>query len=162
MVMPGLGMWRKPISLARPLLLVTLLQFTACASSPQASPERDSEAKEFRTHPATAALYVYRPDVSFDEESVLYIGQRLIGATLPGSYFRVDVRPGKHLLHGYAHDAGRLEIEVRPGQIYFVSIRVTGGYSHFALEDPAAGRRGILACCALLENWSPGQRPLLR
>lgn len=156
-------MFRTPTRLAKPLLLVTLLQFTACASTPQASHERDAEAKEFRTHPASAALYVYRPDASsVEEDSVLYIDQRLIGATLPRTYFRADARPGKHLLHGLGYDAGRIEIDVRPGEIYFVSLRVVGGQSHFALEDSAAGRRGVLACCVLLENWSPGQRPLLR
>lgn len=144
-----------------PILLLVLAG--GCASTPQASRERDAEAKEFATHPATAALYVYRPDASpVDEDSVLYISPRLIGATLPGTYFRVDVRPGKHLLHGLAQDAGRLEIEVRPGQIYFVSLRVVGGNSHFALAEPAAGRQELLACCVLLEKWSPGQRPLLR
>lgn len=134
-----------------------------CASTPQGSRERDAEAKEFRSHPATAALFVYRPDWSaVEEESVLFVGGRLIGATLPGTFFRVDVRPGRHLLHGVAHDAGRLEVEVRPGAVYFVALTVDGWGSHFALRDAEVGQRELLACCHLLENWAPGQRPLLR
>ena len=27
---------------------------------------------------------------------------------------------------------------------------------------PDTGKREILRCCSLLENWAPGQRPLLR
>ena len=145
------------------MLLVALLQLAACASTPQAAPEHDAEAKEFHAHPATGALHVYRPDMSpLDEESVLYIDDRLIGATLPRTYFRFDVRPGKHRLHGIGPDAGSLEIDVRPGEVYFVSLRVLGGNSHLVLEDPGVGRAALLRCCALLENWSPGQRPLLR
>jgi hypothetical protein len=147
------------------LLLVAMLQLqlAACASTPQAGPERDAEAKEFYAHPATAALFVYRPDASsLDEDTVLYIDHRLIGATLPRTFFRIDVRPGKHRLHGIGPDSGGIEVEVRPGQAYFVSLKVFGGNSYFAVEDSTAGRQDLLSCCALLENWSPGQRPLLR
>jgi hypothetical protein len=151
------------LRLARPLLLVAMLLLAACASTPQAGPERDADAKEFHAHPATAALYVYRADQSsLDEDSVLYIDDRLIGATLPRTYFRFDVRPGRHRLHGIGPDAGSLEIDVRPGEVYFVSLKVVGGNSYLALQDPGAGREALLGCCALLENWTPGQRPLLR
>lgn len=144
-------------------IFASLLVIGGCASTPQASRERDAEAKEFRSHPATGALFVYRPDASsVEEDTVLYVGGRLIGATLPGTFFRVDVRPGKVLLHGIGPDAGHLEVDVRPGEIYFVSLRVLAGESRFALKDAAAGRRELLACCHLLENWAPGQRPLLR
>ena len=142
------------------LLLIVLL--AACASTPEASPERDAAAKDFHTHPATAALYVYRPDTALDEESVLYMDGRIIGSTLPGTYFRIDARPGKHRLHGIGADSGSLELEVRPGELYFVSLRVSGGNSRFARVDPAKGRQVVGSCCTLLENWAPGQRPLLR
>lgn len=151
------------LRLARPLLLVAMLLLAACASTPQAGPERDADAKEFHAHPATAALYVYRPDLSsLDEDSVLYIDDRLIGATLPRTYFRFDVRPGRHRLHGIGPDAGSIEIGMRPGEVYLVSLKVLGGNSYLTLEDPKAGREALLGCCALLENWTPGQRPLLR
>lgn len=172
MIRPGCGIVlsrltsarsRTPLSVAKPLLLIALLQITACASTPQAPLERDADAKKFQTHPATAALYVYRPESSsLDDESVLYVGDRLIGATLPRTFFRIDVRPGKQRLHGIGPDAGSIEFDARPGEIYFVSLRVYSGYSHFALEKPATGREQLSNCCALLDNWSPGQRPLLR
>ena len=153
----------RSLRLASPLLLIAMLQLAACASTPQAGAERDAEAKEFHAHPATAALYVYRPGISsLDEDSVLYLNDRLIGATLPRTYFRFDVRPGRHRLHGIGPDSGSIEIAVRPGEVYFVSLKVLNGNSYFALEDAAAGREALLDCCALLENWSPGQRPLLR
>lgn len=148
---------------AEALVLALLLAvLAACTSTPQAPPERDAKAKEFHTHPATAAIYVFRPDTSLDEESVLYIDERLVGSTLPGTYFRIDTRPGKHRLHGIGPDLGSIELDVRPGEVYFIALRVSGGNSHFARVGPADGRRAVRNCCALLENWAPGQRPLLR
>lgn len=143
------------------LLVVTLL--AGCASTPQASPDRDSEAKQFSTHPASSTLYVYRPYFdSPDMDTVLWINGRLIGATLPGAYFRVNLDPGKHTLSGMGYDNGTFTLETRPGELYFVSLQVLGGHSRFQLTPPELGRKAIGRCCALLENWAPGQRPLLR
>lgn len=153
-----------PLKLAMASALVLpLALLSGCASTPQATAERDAEAKQFVSHPATAAIYVYRNEWNAaDDYSVLYVDNRLIGATLPGTYFRVDVQPGKHVLRGFAYDAGQLELDVRPGEIKLVSLNVLSGYSRFALRNGEAGRRELLACCVLLENWAPGQRPLLR
>ena len=38
------------------------LGIVACASVPEASVERDAEAKQFYTHPNSATIYVYRPE----------------------------------------------------------------------------------------------------
>jgi len=152
-----------PLRTERLAAALLLILFTAgCASTPQAALERDAEAKQFRTHPASAALYVFRQDTAAEEDSVLYVDDRLIGATLPRTYFRIDARPGKRRLHGVAADSGSIELDVRAGEIHFVALQVSGGNSYFTAVDPAQGRQAIRACCALLENWAPGQRPLLR
>lgn len=142
-----------------------LLAIAGCASTPEAPVERDAEAKQFAAQPATAALYVFRPDLPADLEamdSVLFVDRRLIGATLPGTYFRVDLRPGEHVLRGYAYDQGSLKIATRAGEIYFVRLNVENGTSRFTPVGPDAGKREIQRCCMLLENWAPGQRPLIR
>jgi len=144
------------------LLLVT----AGCASTPQASAERDADAKRFYTHPNAGTIYVYRSQFNrfeqLDDDSTLYVDDRLIGNTIPGTYFRVDVVPGRHMLHGVGRDSGRLSVDVRPGELYFVRLDVMGGNSVFRLEPDRVGRAQIQACCALLENWAPGQRPFLR
>lgn len=148
---------------ARAFVLLLIACVGGCASTPQASRERDVEAKQFMTHPATGAIYVYRSQLDrLDVESILYVDQRLIGSTLPGGYYRVDAQPGKRVLHGMGHDQGSLVIDVRPGGIYFVFLRVLEGRSHFEPKPETVGRAELLACCVLLENWEPGQRPLLR
>lgn len=157
---------RSPLPGARTALAVLMLALAGCASTPQATAERDAEAKQFIARPDAATIYVYRDDFGAEEpaaqNTVLYVDGRLIGATLPKTFFRFDVRAGMHLLHGFAHDPGSLKVDTRSGEIYFVSLQAAGGTSHFTLVKPETGKRDILRCCALMENWAPEQRPLLR
>jgi hypothetical protein len=143
-----------------------VLTLGGCASTPQATAERDAEAKQFVARPGAATIYVYRDDYAAVEPAtdnpVLYVDGRLIGATLPTAFFRFDVRAGAHLLHGYGYDQGNLTVDTRSGELYFVSLQAAGGNSRFALVKPETGKRDILRCCALMENWAPDQRPLLR
>lgn len=146
-----------------PLLAGAFALAAACASTPQAPPERDAAAKQFRTHPATAALYVYRQNTRAESgDTVLFVDGHLIGATLPETFFRIDVPPGRHTLHGFAYDNGQFTLDARPGKIYFIALDTFGGSSFFLLVDEKEGRRAVSRCCVLLENWAPGQRPLLR
>ena len=145
----------------RYLLLLMLL--AGCASTPEATAERDADAKQFGSHPGSSTLYVYRPDSEgLESDTVLWIDGRLIGATLPRTYFRINLDPGKHTLTGMGYDNGTLTIDTRPGELYFVSLYVVSGRSSFWQVPPEIGQKALHRCCALLENWAPGQRPLLR
>ena len=141
------------------------LALAACTSTPQASAARDAEAKQFISQPGSATIYVFRSDLPTDignvTDSVLWIDGRLVGATLARSYFRVNVRAGRRVLHGDGVDQGRLALDTAAGEIYFVSLNVRSGTSQFALVKPDVGKSEILRCCSLLETWTPGQRPLL-
>jgi hypothetical protein len=142
-----------------------LIALGGCASVPEATPQRDAQARQFETRPGAATLYVFRNDSPGNpnaEDSVLYVNDRLIGATLPRTFFRIDLLPGRHELHGYGYDQGSLRIEARDGEAQFVALNVVGGTSHFSPVAPRAGQRAIARCCALMDNWAPGQRPLLR
>jgi hypothetical protein len=140
-----------------------IMALAACTSTPQASPEADASAKAFVTHPAASTIYVYRSPFNRDEfDSVLFLDGRVIGSTLPGAYFRIDTVPARHVLHGTGIDLGEIALETRPGEIYIVSLEVLAGHSNFRLVPDAIGEQHIRACCALLENWAPGQRPLIK
>lgn len=146
------------------LLGTLLLALGGCASTPQATPTRDAEAKRFLSHPGFAAIYVYRPDILTAEmdDSVLYVDDRLIGTTLPGTFFRVDVQPGARVVSSSAAGSTNLKLDARPGELYFVQLNVTSGSSRLALVDAEKAKGALLKCCALMENWAPAQRPLLR
>jgi Protein of unknown function (DUF2846) len=145
-------------------LALLLLALGGCASTPQATPQRDAEAKQFISHPGTAAIYVYRPDfVTLDlDDSVLSVDDRLIGSTLAGSFFRIDVQPGPHVVSSSAVGSTQLKLDTRPDELYFVQLNVSGGNSRLSRVEPETAKRAIRRCCALMENWVPGQRPLLR
>jgi hypothetical protein len=134
-----------------------------CASTPEASPDRDAAAKEFLTQPSAGTIYVYRSQFDdYDMDSVLYMDGRLIGATRPGAYFRIQATPGHHVLHGNGIDIGEFRIDTRPGQLYFVSLDVIGGQSNYRLVPQQLAERQVRECCVLFETWAPGQRPFLR
>ena len=151
---------------ARLALAVAIVALAGCTSTPQATSERDAEAKRFLARPGAAVIYVYRFDVGSTEmasdDTVLFVDERLIGSTLPLTFFRFEVQEGAHLLHGTGHDLGRLKLETRVGEVYYVMLLAANGVSDFRRVDPETGKRDILRCCSLLENWAPGQRPLLR
>lgn len=150
--------------LARLAGVVAIVALVGCASTPQATPERDAEAKEFNARHDAVVIYVYRIDLPAMvwDNSVLLVDGRLIGATLPRTFFRFDVQEGVRVLHGSGRDQGRLSLETHLGEIYFVLLQVAGGVSDFRQVDAETGKRDILRCCSLMENWSPGQRPVLR
>ena len=154
------------MTFARLALAASIVALAGCVSTPQATSERDAEAKRFLARPDAAIIYVYRFDFAStgmaSEDTVLYVDDRLIGATLPLTFFRFDVREGVHLLHGVGHDQGSLKLEARAGEVYFVMLLAAGGVSDFRRVDAATGKRDILRCCSLMENWVPGQRPVLR
>jgi hypothetical protein len=142
--------------------VAAMVLIAGCTSTPEASPQRDALAKEFLTHPNASTIYVYRsPFNHYATDSVLYLDGRVIGTTLPGAYFRLDTTPGRHVLHGTGIDLGQLALDTRAGEIYFVSVDVIGGHSNFEVVADRTGRERVRACCALLENWAPGQRPFL-
>lgn len=144
------------------LLVAGLLLIAGCASTPEATPQQDALAKEFLTHPNAATVYVYRSEFNhYERDSVLYVDGRLIGSTLPGAYFRLDVTPGRHVLHGTGIDIGQIALQTRAGEVYFVSLDVNGGHSNFWAVPDSVGREQVRSCCALLENWAPGQPRLV-
>jgi hypothetical protein len=145
-------------------MALLLLAPGGCASTPQATPQRDAEAKQFISHPGTAAIYVYRPDfVTLEmDDSVLYVDDRLIGSTLPGSFFRIDVQPGPHVVSSSAAGSTQLKLDTRADEFYFIQLGVSSGSSRLLRVEPETAKRAIRQCCALMENWAPGQRPLLK
>jgi hypothetical protein len=148
-------------SFATAILAAALL--TGCVFTPLASSQQDTLAKEFITHPAASTIYAYRsPFNHHDTDTVLYLDGRVIGATQPGSYFRIDTTPGTHTLHGTAADIGEFMLRTRPGQLYFVEVEVIGGNSTYTVVPEQAGRERVRACCALLEHWMPPRPYVLR
>src|SRR5262245_8848737 len=95
-------------------LIALMALCAACASTPEATPERDAEAKRFEPVTRDAVIYVYRDDsLGSGGVTTLFANDRLVGSSLPGTFFRIIVLPGRTVLETLPPDTGRIEVETR-------------------------------------------------
>jgi len=153
-----------PVNLTRTSALTLLLALLGgCASTPEAPPGSDADAKRFETAPNAAIIYLYRPRTpGGDAPSTIWVDGRLIGETLPTTFFRVAVRPGHNRISASGNDMGRLDIDTEADGVYFVEMQVLGetqgaSTTIFRSVKPDIGKASVLHCCAMLETWRPGQ-----
>ena len=100
--------------------------------------------------PGMAVIYIVRtnPDVSYLTAPVV-VGDRMVGATYAGSYIRVEVPAGRHLISGYASDNGSMIVDVQADRIYFIQHTVSGSWravnpmSFFRIIDEARARAAM-------------------
>jgi len=139
----------------------------ACASTPQATPERNAEALRFEADPRAAVIYIYRPEnPGSAPAAAVFLDGRIVGSSLPATFFRVIEQPGRNRITGTAGDTGRIELATHAGGIYFVEMQVRGSVgsspqSVFRTVPAEEAQAAILRCCWMLETWRPGQPRLL-
>ena len=132
-----------------------------CATTPEAPPSSDAEAKRFESAPRAAIVYLYRADLR-GGVATLWVDNRLVGQTVAATYFRVAMRPGHNRIAASGSDLGRLEIDTQAEGVYFVAMQVLGeaegsSTTIFRSVTPEVGKAAILRCCTMLETWRPGQ-----
>lgn len=146
-----------------PWLVLLMALISGCAATPEASRESDADAKRFESAPRAAIIYLYRADSpGSGGTATIWLDGRLVGETVHSTYFRVIARPGHNRISASGHDTGRLEIDTRENEVYFVAMQVLGDSesspnTRFRSMPPAAGKAELLRCCTLLETWRPGQ-----
>ena len=142
-----------------------LALLAGCASTPEASLGSDADAKRFDSAPNAAIIYIYRPTGAGHGVSTIWVDGRLVGETLPRTFFRVAVRPGRTRITTSAADPGRIEFDTQVDGVYFVEAQVAGetqseSITNFRRVTPEAGKSTIAGCCRMLETWRPGQQRL--
>lgn len=149
-----MGLRRLPAAVA----LLALLG--ACAYTAPAPVREDVLAKEFLTHPHASTIYVFRSPVNdVADDALLYVNGRLVGAALPGMYFRLEMVPGRHVLHGSSDDLGQILLDTRPGSLHVISMDVIGSFPRFRLVPDEQGVQRIRECCVLHQAWAVHHRP---
>lgn len=134
------------------LALVLGLMVSACASVPMAPQDADASGKSFAPPaPGQAALYVYREGI-FGGALALNVsmGQRLLGALGPDTWFRVDVPPGTYDIRCLGQEASDSKmIELAVGEIRFVEAAMRLGFVAARCAvfevDAAKGRQAVLS-----------------
>jgi len=155
---------RNPIARvtpARGLLVLTALLLGACASTPESSRERDLEAKRFEPVTRDAVVYVYRPDMGTTAaDTTLWANGRLVGTSIPRTFFRIIVLPGRTHLHTSGPDSGKIEVVAGGNEITYVEMQTLNPDSpstYFRVVPAEHAQAAIRACCTMLEVWRPGQ-----
>jgi hypothetical protein len=69
------------------------------------------------------------------------------GTTYVGTYYRLEIPPGRHRIAGFAGDSGRLDFDTEAGKLYFIRQAVSWFFafprSYFQLVSDAQGRNGV-------------------
>jgi len=147
--------------------LCALLLCAGCASTPESTPERDEWAKHFEPVTRDSVIYVYRPDMQSPMASTeLYVNRRLVGSSLPGTYFRIPVLPGNSVIDVFAGDGSPITVATRGNDVVFVELRNYGTDEgtpnmRFRQVSAEAGKQAILDCCSRLELYKSDQPRLL-
>ena len=139
----------------------------ACASTPQATPERMAEAKRFEPVTREAVIYIYRPGIALSgPETTLWVDNRLVGASLPGTFFRVIALPGRNTIDTSPPDTGRIEVNTQGNDVTYVEMITEGGRNNapntrFRVIQSGEAKSAIADCCWMLETWRYNQPRLL-
>jgi hypothetical protein len=128
-------------------VLVLALALTACVTR-EPSP-REIQSKHFDAVADKAVIYLYRDRADFSSNPASFaLDTQPQGASFRGTYFRLEVAPGRHRLEGFGPDIGHLEFDTRAGEIYFIrhSVGRLFGFdrSHFQPVPPDYGRQAVL------------------
>jgi len=139
---------RRQLLAARVVLAAAMLALAGCVQLPLTP--LDLQARKFESIPDKVVIYVVRdsPDFS-DVAATIWLGEKLMLTTYPGTYFRWEVPPGAHRITGAAADIGQITLDTRPGTLYFVQQRVAAAMmgfpqSSFHHVDAPNGRAAVL------------------
>jgi hypothetical protein len=144
-------------------LITAIAVLAGCAATPLASNESDADAKRFETATNAAIIYIYRPTgYGGHGVSTVWVDGKLVGETLPSTFFRIAVRPGRNRVAAGGNDMGRIEIDTKADGVYFVEAQVAGesqseSATTFRAVAAETGKSMIQGCCRMLETWRPGQ-----
>jgi hypothetical protein len=111
------------------LTLVLPVTLTGC-KQPQQPGYASSSALPQAPADDMGRVYFYRnyePYARMQEYIHVNAGWDRIGTVLPGTFFSVDVPPGTHHFWASREEKGYLEIDVEPGQVYYVNLYTRQG-----------------------------------
>ncbi len=147
-------------------IFLLLLLLAGCATREPGPQELQS--KRFETTPGKAVVYLFRDRLDFSRAPVsLMLDGQGLGGTYAGTYYRLELAPGRHRVAGFADDSGAFEFTVAAGRLYFFRHSVSRfmGFdrSAFFPVDETQGRYAVLQYEYLGNNGIPvGTQPLIR
>ncbi|MPZ47157.1 MAG: hypothetical protein GEV05_28105 [Betaproteobacteria bacterium] len=71
-------------------------------------------------------IYVVRTPLDSSEPQSLILNERGTVTTLPGTYYRWEVPPGRHHVEGFGFGGESVTLTTEPGGVYFLEHTVIG------------------------------------
>lgn len=120
-----------------------------CATVNMGDAKQDAAVKTFAAPVGKAGLYVYRNETmgAAIKMNVAVDGQP-IGQTAANTFLYKEVAPGKRTITSTAENTDTLEVDAKPGMLYYVwqevKMGIIGARSKLHLVDDAKGKKGVL------------------
>lgn len=120
-----------------------------CASVNMGDAQQDASAKKFAVPADQSAVYIYRNEsmgaaVKMDVE----VDGKALGQTAAKTYLYKELAPGKHTITSKAENTDSVEIDAKPGALYYVWQEVKMGIlyarTRLHLVEEAEGKKGVL------------------
>ena len=124
------------------------VNLVGCASVNMGTPQADAAAKQFVAPADKAGVYIYRNESmgSAVKMDVDLDGQP-IGQTVAKTYLYKEVPAGKHTITSKAENDSTVEVDAKPGMLYYVwqevKMGVLSARSKLQLVDAATGKAGV-------------------
>jgi len=124
------------------------LNLVGCASVNMGTPQQDATAKTFKAPADKAAIYVYRNEsmggaVKMD----VAIDGQPVGQTAAKTFLYKEVAPGKHVVESKSENTDKVEVDAKPGMLYFIWQEVKMGalYARTKLHlvSEEEGKKGV-------------------
>lgn len=143
-------MTARLIRLALAKAAVVFLIGSAIAGCMHTQAPLGADAQAFNGSPDKAIVFLVRisPDLG-ELPATLWINDTLLGTTHPGTFYRMELVPGRHTIRGYGVDPGSITLDARPGRVYYVQQKVLGTFrapsprSIFEVLSEPQGRAAI-------------------
>jgi uncharacterized protein YceK len=134
-----------------PVLILTSLVFSGCASVPMESNVEDEAAKTFEVVEGRSNIYIYRNEnLGGAIKMPVLLDDKIAGDTAPKTFILKTVEPGEHVVVSKTENDASLAFTTEAGKNYFVWQEVKMGLwtarSKLHLVDEATGRDGVNEC----------------
>jgi hypothetical protein len=131
------------------LLASFALTLTGCASVNMGDAKQDAAAKTFTAPRDKAGIYVYRNETMGAAVKMdVGVDGQPIGQTVANTFLYKEVAPGKRTITSKAENTETLEIDAKPGVLYYVWQEVKMGILYarnkLHLVDESTGKKGVL------------------
>ena len=148
-------LFRNVVALSFPLLVLVLGGCEGMYSA-RASKEQDELAKKFAPEPTGSVIYVYRPSATeFPRAIFLYDNGAMVASLEAGSFVRLVVTPGNHVIGTKSPSARSLQDELTvaadTGQLFYAQVSyqsrgATGDSPKLRQVDEKAAQEEIRGC----------------